>query len=122
LFLLQTADDGLPEPGTPKSAQMYADYRVAIEAMTQAGVLLECAPRQSASSATTVRVRDEQMMLTAGPAADLKEQVGGYTLVEGADLVEALKYAAMLPAAGSGSVVVRPVIDVQPPPGSAEAL
>jgi len=111
LFLLQTADDGPPEQGSPEAAQLYADYQVAIQAMCAAGVLLECAPLQGASLATTVRVRDGQTMLTDGPAAELKEQVGGYTLVECADLDEALKYAAMIPAAKAGAVEVRPVIE-----------
>lgn len=115
LFLLQTADDGPPEPGTPEAARMYAEYQVAIQAMAAAGVLLECAPLQGASLATTVRVRDGRVLLTDGPAAELKEQVGGYTLVECADLDEALKYAAMIPAAHAGSVEVRPVVTTQAP-------
>lgn len=110
LFLLHSADDGPPEQGTPEAARLYAEYRVAIEAMAQAGVLRECAPLQAASLATTVRVRDGRTMLTDGPAAELKEQVGGYTLVECADLDQALAYAAMIPAARTGSVEVRPVI------------
>jgi hypothetical protein len=117
LFLLQTADDGVPELGTPEAERMYADYRVAIEAMARAGVLLECAPLRGASLATTVRVRDGETMLTDGPAAELKEQVGGYTLVDCADLDQALTFAAMLPAARAGSVEVRAVIE----PGSGPA-
>jgi len=115
MFLLQTADGGPPEDGTLEAAQMYADYQVALQAMAQAGVLIDCAPLQGASRATTVRVRDGQTMLTDGPAAELKEQVGGYTLVECADLDEALKYAAMIPAARAGSVEVRPVSTTQAP-------
>jgi hypothetical protein len=64
-------------------------------------------------------VRKGQIMLTDGPAAELKEQVGGYTLVECADLDEALTYAAMIPAAKSGSVEVRPVITTPTPISSA---
>ncbi len=111
LFLLQTADDGPPAPGTEEAARMYAEYQVALTAMAQAGVLLECAPLQGASVATTVRVRDGQPMLTDGPAAELKEQVGGFTLVDCADLDQALRFAAMLPAAKAGSVEVRAVVD-----------
>ncbi len=118
LFLLQTADDGPPAPGSPEAAQMFTDYQVALGEMARAGVLLECAPLQGASLATTVRVRDGQTMLTDGPAAELKEQVGGYTLVECADLDQALHFAAMLPAATAGSVEVRAVIDTG---GSAQA-
>ena len=111
LFLLQTADDGPPAPGSPEAAQMFTDYQVALQEMARAGVLLDCAPLQGASLATTVRVRDGQTMLTDGPAAELKEQVGGYTLVDCADLEQALHFAAMLPAATAGSVEVRAVID-----------
>jgi len=118
LFLLQTADDGPPAPGSPEAAQMFTDYQVALGEMARAGVLLECAPLQGASLATTVRVRDGQTMLTDGPAAELKEQVGGYTLVDCADLDQALHFAAMLPAATAGSVEVRAVIDTG---GSAQA-
>jgi len=118
LFLLQTADDGPPAPGSPAAAQMFTDYQVALQEMARAGVLLDCAPLQGASLATTVRVRDGQPMLTDGPAAELKEQVGGYTLVDCADLDQALHFAAMLPAATAGSVEVRAVIDTG---GSAQA-
>ncbi len=111
LFLLQTADDGPPEPGSPEGQQMYDDYQAALREMARAGVLLECAPLQGASLATTVRVRDGQAMLTDGPAAELKEQVGGYTLVDCADLDQAVHFAAMLPAAKAGSVEVRAVVD-----------
>ncbi len=111
LFLLQTADDGPPAPGSPEAAQMFTDYQVALQEMARAGVLLDCAPLQGASLATTVRVRDGRTMLTDGPAAELKEQVGGYTLVDCADLDQALHFAAMLPAATAGSVEVRAVID-----------
>ncbi len=118
LFLLQTADDGPPAPGSPEAAQMFTGYQVALQEMARTGVLLDCAPLQGASLATTVRVRDGQTMLTDGPAAELKEQVGGYTLVDCADLDQALHFAAMLPAATAGSVEVRAVIDTG---GSAEA-
>ena len=111
LFLLQTADDGPPAAGTAEAAQMYADYQVALSEMARAGVLLECAPLEGASLATTVRVRDGQPMLTDGPAAELREQVGGFTLVDCTDLDQALHFAAMLPAAAAGSVEVRAVID-----------
>jgi len=111
LLLLQTADDGPPAAGSPEAAQLYADYQVALQEMARAGVLLECAPLQGASVATTVRVREGRTLLSDGPAAELKEQVGGYTLVECVDLDQALHFAAMLPAAKAGSVEVRAVVD-----------
>jgi hypothetical protein len=114
LFLLYGASP-LPEPGTPEASAMFADYSAAVQAMAEAGVLVSCAPLQPASASTTVRVRDGQTMLTDGPAAELKEQFGGYTLVECDDLDEALTWAARMPAASGGMVEVRPVITVGAP-------
>ena len=81
-------------------------------AMTKAGVLVDSAPLQPVRSATTVRVRDGETLLTDGPFAELKEQIGGYYLLECASLDDALRWAATIPAARSGSVEVRPVVDV----------
>jgi hypothetical protein len=78
-------------------------------------VLIDCAPLESATTATTVRVRGGETVLTDGPAAELKEQIGGYTLVECADLDEAIRWASMLPAAQDASVEVRPVVDTRMP-------
>jgi hypothetical protein len=111
LFLLNRVDDDLPEQGTVESDRLFAEYGAAIAAMAQAGVLIECAPLTAASSATTMRIRDGQIVLSDGPAAELHEQVGGYTLVECSDLDEALRWAATLPAAREASVEIRAVID-----------
>jgi hypothetical protein len=114
LFLLYGADPR-PEPGTPEFRKMFEEYMASVQAMEDAGVLISCAPVQPPAATTTLRVRDGQVLLTDGPAAELKEQFGGYTLVECADLDEALKWAATIPAAAEGMVEVRPVVDVQPP-------
>jgi len=58
-----------------------------------------------------VRVRDGETVLTDGPAAELREQVGGYTIVECRDLDEALKWAATIPAAWDASIEVRAIVD-----------
>ena len=115
LFLLNTTEDQLPEPGSPAAAEMFEAYRAANEAMTRAGVLVECAPLQPVSSSTTVRVRDGATLITDGPAAEIKEHLGGYAIVECADLDEALTWAATMPAAAAASVEVRPIVDVAVP-------
>lgn len=112
LFLLNRVDDELPAPGTPESDRLFEEYGLAVAAMAQAGVLIDCAPLTATSSATTLRVRDDQVVLSDGPAAELHEQVGGYTLVECADLDEALRWAATLPAAREASIEIRAVIDM----------
>ncbi|ETK35384.1 hypothetical protein MPTA5024_14210 [Microbispora sp. ATCC PTA-5024] len=115
MFLLYGPDRPLPEPGTREHLEMYGAYHAATSAMAEAGVLVDCAPLRPVTSATTVRVRDGETLLTDGPAAEIKEQLGGYTIVECAGLDEALKWAATMPAALEGSVEVRPIVDVEAP-------
>jgi hypothetical protein len=63
------------------------------------------------TTATTVRVRDGRTISTDGPFAETKEVLGGFYIVEAADLDEAIGYAAMIPGAKRGSIEVRPVWD-----------
>ena len=63
------------------------------------------------SSATTVRVRDGRTISTDGPYAETKEVLGGFYIVEAADLDEAIDYAARIPGARTGSIEVRPIVD-----------
>jgi hypothetical protein len=67
------------------------------------------------STATTVRVRDKKKLVTDGPFAETKEQLGGYYLVEAKDLDEALGLAARIPSARWGSIEVRPIIPHEMP-------
>jgi hypothetical protein len=64
------------------------------------------------SSATTVRVREGKRLTTDGPFAETKEQLGGYYLINAANLDEAINFAGRLPAARSGSIEVRPIRDI----------
>ena len=65
---------------------------------------------QPTSTATTVRVRNGETLVTDGPFAETKEQLGGYYLVEAKDVDEALKIAERIPSARYGSIEVRPVV------------
>jgi len=115
MFLLNRTTDAPPEPGTPEFDETVRGYGAALEAMGKAGVLVDCAPLAARSSSTTVRVRDGETILTDGPSAEIKEQLGGYTIVDCADLDEALRWAATIPAANDASVEVRPIVVVQAP-------
>jgi hypothetical protein len=115
MLLLNRTADALPAPGTPEFDQLIKEYGAAVEAMGKAGVLIDCAPLAARSSTTTVRVRDGETIITDGPSAEIKEQLGGYSIIECADLDEALKWAAGIPAARDASVEVRPVATVQAP-------
>jgi hypothetical protein len=64
------------------------------------------------ATATTVRVQDGRTVTTDGPFAETKETLGGFYLVEAADLDEAIAYAAMIPGAKFGCIEVRPVFQL----------
>ena len=66
---------------------------------------------QPTATATTVRVRDGKRLTTDGPFAETKEQLGGYYLIEAADLDAAIAIAARIPTARSGGVEIRPIMD-----------
>ena len=63
------------------------------------------------ASATTVRVRNGKVSTTDGPFAETKEQLGGFYLIEAADLNDAIQVASRIPSARMGSIEIRPVID-----------
>ena len=76
------------------------------------GQYLAASPLQPVASATSVRVRDGKRLLTDGPFAETREQLGGYFLVEAKDLNEAISIAARIPGARKGAVEVRPILEL----------
>jgi hypothetical protein len=65
---------------------------------------------QPTATATLVRVRDGKRLVTDGPFAETKEQLGGYILIDAKDLDEAISIAGRIPVARAGSIEVRPVV------------
>ena len=76
------------------------------------GQYLAANPLQSVTTATSVRVRNGKRLVTDGPFAETREQLGGYFLVEATDLNEAISIAARIPGARKGTVEVRPVVEL----------
>jgi hypothetical protein len=96
------AEPAAREPDLPM-LELHRDLR-------EAGVLLDVQRLRPVDSATSVRAREDRTEITDGPFAVTKEMLAGYYLVECADLDEAIKVAAGLPGAQSGTIEVRPVI------------
>ena len=100
-------------------------YRESIELaheIDSAGQYLAAAPLHPTSMAASVRVREGRRLVTDGPFAETREQLGGYFLVEARDLDEAIAIAARIPMARRGTVEVRPVIEMPGlPSGAASA-
>jgi len=76
------------------------------------GQYLGANPLHPTSMATSVRVRNGKRLVTDGPFAETREQLGGYFLIEAKNLDEAIAIAARIPMARKGTVEVRPVIDI----------
>jgi len=115
-LLIGEPDVAGPAPGTAEFAKMLSDYESATRAMAADGVLVDSGPLQPPSAAATLRVRGGEPLVTDGPFAELKEQIGGYYVLDCADLDEALRRAATIPAAWYGAIEVRPLMV---PPGQA---
>ena len=82
-----------------------------VGSLEQSGRLILAQPLQSATRAATLRVRNGKVLVTDGPFAETKEQIGGFFLFEAASLEEALDIAAKWPSARLGTIEVRPVED-----------
>lgn len=80
-----------------------------VEKLRADGHLLDARPLRSASTAVTVRVRNERLATIDGPFAEAKEQIGGYFLLEARDLDEAIALASGWPSARFGAIEVRPI-------------
>jgi hypothetical protein len=84
------------------------------DVLRKSGHYLESAALQQVKTAKTVRVRDRKRIITDGPFAETKEQLLGFILIEATDLDDAVRVAAKIPMASSGSVEVRPILDLEP--------
>lgn len=87
---------------------LYDEYRKLIAEL--GGKFLGGNRLRPASSATTIRIRDGKRLVTDGPFAETKEYLGGYFLIDAADLDEAILVASRIPAARMDCVEVRPVV------------
>jgi hypothetical protein len=82
------------------------------------GQFLGANPLQAVATASSVRIRNGQRLVTDGPFAETHEQLGGYFLVEAKDLNDAVSIAARIPAAKKGTVEIRPVFELTGLPGT----
>ena len=94
--------------------KIYRDMVELSQELTARGQYLGGHPLHPSSSATSVRVRDGKRIVTDGPFAETREQLGGYMIIDVKDLDEALAVAARVPLARTSTVEVRPVRDGAP--------
>jgi hypothetical protein len=94
------------------AATMRSEYMAYTRHYTESGHVLGGNALQPTHTATTVRMRDGKVSTTDGPFAETREQLGGYYLLEAKDLNEAIQLAAKIPGARTGSIEVRPVLEM----------
>lgn len=98
---------------TPGDSEFWAPWRAYHKALTDAGVYAGGSPLDPPeTTATSIRVRGGERHVQDGPFADTKEQLGGFMLFEVPTLADAISWASKCPAAGYGTVEVRPVADL----------
>jgi hypothetical protein len=95
--------------GKPVMEQRIAAYGAYTEALQKAGILVGTNRLKFSTSASTVRIANGKTQVLDGPYAEAKEQLGGYYMIDVADLDAALSWAARCPGAGHGVVEVRPI-------------
>ncbi len=117
LLMIYDDEEQAAEASEAARAASRAEYDQLNAALAERGVLRGGAELQPTDTATSVRVRDGQVLLTDGPFAETREQLGGYYVIECDSLDDALEVAAAVPGARSGTVEVRPQIEgVAPSP------
>ena len=89
-----------------KSAQLTQD-------LNASGHYVDASPLHPVATATSVRVRDGKRLITDGPFAETREQLGGYYVIEARDLDEAIGIAERIPPAQFGTVEIRPVLEIE---------
>ncbi|MGD0301513.1 MAG: YciI family protein [Bryobacteraceae bacterium] len=103
------------DENAPSQAQREECYKESAEyarELARNGKCLATAPLYPTSTATSIRMRDGKRLVTDGPFAETREQLGGYYIINADDLDEAISIASQIPAGRWGTVEIRPVIEI----------
>jgi hypothetical protein len=96
----------------PERDQCYIESAQLCQSLAESGHFLAAAPLHPTSTATSVRIRESKRLVTDGPFAETREQLGGYFLIDAKDLDEAIVIAGRIPGARAGTVEIRPVLEI----------
>jgi len=92
--------------------QCYAESTKLTHELNEKGQFITASPLQPVANATSVRVREGKTLITDGPFAETREQLGGFYMIDAPNLDEAISIAARIPPAKKGTVEIRPVIEL----------
>ena len=115
MLLVYLAEDAMTEG---ERADCYVESAQLAQDLNSSGKYLAASPLHPVSTATSVQVRNGKRLVTDGPFAETREQLGGYYLVEARDLNEAMSIAERIPGAKYGTVEIRPVLEIKGLPQS----
>jgi hypothetical protein len=111
-YAMLVCNDENAAVGPEESSATFAAFAAFAEEMEARGVLVAKERLRPTSTATTVRVRNGDVVVADGPFAETKEQIAGFYLMECKDLDEAIEIAAKIPGAAFGTIEVRPVWEI----------
>jgi hypothetical protein len=111
ILLINTDEAAEAARSAEENEAIMGGYYAFTKELRESGALVDGDELQPTSTATTVRVRDGKTMTTDGPYAETKEQLGGYYIIDAADLDEAIAWAAKIPGAKLGAIEVRPIVE-----------
>ncbi len=111
LLLIYDNEAAFAKLSDAEKGRLYQEYGPFTESLKKNGCFRAGHGLQPTATATTVRMRDGKRLVTDGPFAETKEQLGGYYLIEAKDLDEAIAVAARVPSARLGSIEIRPLME-----------
>ena len=112
MLLIYDDEQNFARASEEERQKIFAEYGKFTQELRDRGAMVDGNPLQRTAAATTVRVRDGEALVTDGPFAETKEQLGGYYLIDVDDVDEAIELAAKIPSARLGSIEVRPVMPI----------
>jgi hypothetical protein len=115
LLLIYDEEKKFEKMTEAEGRQLMSDYGQFTQGIQASGHYKTSARLQPSAAATSVRIRDGKRVVTDGPFAETREQLGGYYLIEAKDLDEAIGIAAKIPSARLGTVEVRPQMEMGAP-------
>ena len=115
LLLIYDEEKSFEKMTEAQMRQLVGEYGQFTQEIQASGHLKASARLQPTAAATSIRIRDGKRMVTDGPFAETREQLGGYYLIEAKDLDEAIGIAAKIPSARRGTIEVRPQMEMGAP-------
>jgi hypothetical protein len=108
-YALLICNDEKAEVGPEEGSERFAAFSAFTEQITARGMLVSAGRLRPTTAASTVQVRDGDVVIADGPFAETREQIAGFYVVECKDLDEAIEVASQVPGARWGTIEVRPV-------------